>query len=219
LAFGISINKDVVRRILAAHYHPSADGSGPSWLSFIGHAKDSLHSLDLFLCESVALRPYWVLVVMDQYTRRIIGFGIHAGVVDGRALCRMFNRAMRWQTVPKYLSSDHDPLYGFHQWQANLRVLGVTEVKTVPYVPLSHPFVERLIGTIRREFLDHVLFWTGADLESKLLAFQIYYNGYRTHAALKGQTPIESAESRGLDLNFYRWQQHCHGLYETPTAA
>jgi putative transposase len=153
----ISINKDVVRRILAAHYHPSADSSGPSWLTFIGHAKDSLHSMDLFRCESVALRTYWVLVVMDQYTRRIIGFGIHAGVVDGLALCRMFNRAIRWQTVPKYLSSDHDPLYRFHQWQANLRVLGVTEVKTVPYVPLSHPFVERLIGTIRREFLDHVL--------------------------------------------------------------
>ena len=130
LAFGISINKDIVRRILAAHYHPSAPGSGPSWLSFIGHAKDSLHSLDLFRCESVALRTYWVLVVMNQYTRRIIGFGIHAGVVDGSALCRMFNRAMRWQTVPKYLSSDHDPLYRFHQWQANLRVLGVTEIKT-----------------------------------------------------------------------------------------
>jgi hypothetical protein len=60
----------------------------------------------------------------------------------------MFNRAIRWQTVPKYLSSDHDPLYRFHQWQANLWVLGVTEIKTdVPYVPMSHPFVERLIGT------------------------------------------------------------------------
>jgi putative transposase len=115
LAFGIFINKDVVRRILGAHYHPSADGIGPSWLTFIGHAKDSLHSMDLFRCESVALRTYWVLVVMDQYTRRIIGFGIHAGIVDGRSLCRMFNRAMRWQTVPKYLSSDHDPLYRFHQ--------------------------------------------------------------------------------------------------------
>jgi putative transposase len=49
----------------------------------------------------------------------------------------MFNRAIRGQAVPKYLSSDHDPLYRFHQWQANLRVLGVTEIKTVPYVPLS----------------------------------------------------------------------------------
>ena len=91
LAFGISINKDVVRRILAAHYHPSAGGSGPSWLTFVGHAKDSLHSIDLFRCESVALRTYWVLVVMDHYTRRIIGFGVHAGIVDGQALCRMLN--------------------------------------------------------------------------------------------------------------------------------
>ena len=78
------------------------------------------------------------------------------------------------RTRSKYPSSDHDPLYRFHQWQANLRVLEVTEIKTVPYVPLSHPFVERLIGTIRREYLDRMLFWTTADLETKLLNFQHY---------------------------------------------
>jgi transposase InsO family protein len=219
LAFGIPINKDVVRRILAAHYHPSADGSGPSWLTFIGHAKDSLHSVDLFRCESVALRTYWVLVVMDQYTRRIIGFGIHAGIVDGGALCRMFNRAIRWQAVPKYLSSDHDPLYRFHQWQANLRVLGVTEIKTVPFVPLSHPFVERLIGTIRRECLDHLSFWTAADLEMKLSDFQNYYNKFRVHGPLENQTPIPTAESKRVSLKCYAWQKHCRGLYQTPRAA
>jgi len=219
LAFGIPINKDVVRRILAAHYHPSADGSGPSWLTFIGHAIDSLYSIDLFRCESVALRTYWVLVVMDQYTRRIIGFGIRAGNVDGRALCRMFNRAIRWQTLPKYLSSDHDPLYRFHQWQANLRVLGVAEIKTVPFVPLSHPFVERLIGTIRREYLDHLLFWTAADLEMKLSDFQDYYNKFRVHSALENQTPIPTAESKRVNLESYAWQKHCRGLYQTPRAA
>ena len=63
----------------------------------------------------------------------------------------MFYRAIRGHSLPKYLSSDHDPLYRFHQWQANLRVLEITEIKSVPYVPLSHPFVERLIGTVRRE--------------------------------------------------------------------
>jgi len=219
LAFDVSINTDVVRRILAAHYHPSADSSGPSWLTYIGHAKDSLWSLDLFRCESTTLRTHWVLVVMDQFTRRIIGFGVHRGIVDGVALCRMFNRAIGGTALPKYLSSDHDPLYRFHQWQANLRVLEVKEIKTVPYIPLSHPFVERLIGTIRREFLDHVLFWTAADLESKLSVFQTYFNGYRTHEALKGQTPIESAKSSGLNFKSYRWQQHCRGLYETPMAA
>jgi putative transposase len=159
LAFGIDINKDVVRRILAAHCQPPADRSGPSWLTFLGHAKDSLHSIDLFQCESVALRTYWVLVVTDQYTRRIIGFGVHRGIVDGVELCQMFNRAIRWQTVPKYLSSDHDPLYRFHQWQANLRVLGVTEIKTdVPYVPMSHPFVERFIGTFVMDNKSSILF-------------------------------------------------------------
>src|SRR6187401_70169 len=110
LAFNIPIDKDIVRRILASHYRPGS--AGPSWLTFIGHLKDSLWSIDLFRCESATLRTHWVLVVMDQYTRRIIGFGVHAGVVDGVALCRMFNRAIGGHgSMPKYLSSDHDPLY------------------------------------------------------------------------------------------------------------
>ena len=87
----------------------------------------------------------------------------------------MFQRTIRGQSLPKYLSSGHDPLYRFHQWQANLRVLEVTAIKTVPQVPLSHPFVERLIGTVRREYLVRTLFWTTADLETKLLDFQRYY--------------------------------------------
>jgi putative transposase len=82
-----------------------------------------------------------------------------------------FNRAICGQSLPKYLSSDHDPLYRFHQRQANLRVFEVTEIKTVPYVPLSHPFLERLIGTVRRKYLDRLLFWTTTDLETKLLDF------------------------------------------------
>src|SRR5215468_5305326 len=61
LAFGVDIDKDVVRRILAIHFYPDAGSGGPSWLSFIGHAKDSLWSLDLFRCESAILRTYWVL--------------------------------------------------------------------------------------------------------------------------------------------------------------
>src|ERR1039457_6373331 len=124
-AFDIPIDKDVVRRILASHYRPGQDSDGPSWLTFIGHLKDSLWSADLFRCESAVLRAHWILVVMDQYTRRIIGFGLHGGAVDGSALCRMFNHAIRGNcSIPKYLSSDNDPLYRFHQWQANLRILG-----------------------------------------------------------------------------------------------
>jgi len=211
-----------VRRVLATHYRPGSGDGGPSWLSFIGHMKDGLWSVDLFRCESILLKSHWVLVVMDQFTRRIIGFGIHAGDVDGVALCRMFNRAISGKGEPRHLSSDHDPLFEYHRWKANLRVLEIDEVKTVPYAPLSHPFVERLIGTIRREYLDHVLFWNVVDLEKKLADFQSYFNEYRVHSSLGGHTPAEvSGErvNRQVTLHRFRWQTLCRELYPLPVAA
>ena len=167
------------------------------------------------------LKTHWVLVVMDQFTRRIIGFGVQRGIVDGVALCRMFGCAIRGHGLPKYLSSDHDPLYRFHQWTANLRILEVTEIKTVPYVPLSHPFIERLVGTIRREYLDQILFWTTVDLEEKLADFQSYYNGHRTHAGLGGGLPEPGADGSTAPIGFesYQWRRHCQGLFQTPVAA
>ena len=122
------------------------------------------------------------------------------------------------QPVPHTQLNQHR-LYRFHQWQANLRILDVTEIKTVPYVPLPHPFIERLIGTIRRECLDHSVFWTATDLALKLSAFKSYYNGYRCHQALKGRTPTETPQSKGADIQSPRWQKHCRGLYHTPIAA
>src|ERR1017187_385019 len=84
---------------------------------------------------------------MDQFSRRIIGFGVQAGDVDGSALCRMFNQAICSRGFPVRLSFDHDPLFAFPRWQGNLRILGIESVRSVPYVAVSHPFVERLIGT------------------------------------------------------------------------
>jgi len=141
-AFGVDIDKDVVRRVLEKHYRPGPhSGHGPSWLTFIGHLKNSLWSTDMFRCESILLNTHWV--VMDQFTRRIICFGVHAGDVDGVALCRMFNTAISTKGVPKYLSTDNDPLFTYHQWTANLRILEVDGLKSVPYTPRSHPFIER----------------------------------------------------------------------------
>ncbi len=220
--FALPLDKDVVRRILASHYHPDRT-DGPSWLSFIGHMKDSLWSIDFFRCESLRLQTHWVLVVMDQCTRRIIGFGVHpAPAMDGIALCRLFHQATSRKGLPQWLSSDHDPVFRFHQWQANLRILGIHEVKTLPGVPVSHPFIERLIGTIRREYLDHMLFWNESDLERKLEAFKEYDNGYRIHQSLDHKTPEEAAGKdppRPANPNPFAWQAHCQGLFYTPRAA
>src|SRR5947209_16842833 len=72
-------------------------------------------------------------------------------------------------------------------------VLEIEEIKSVPYAPVSHPFIERLIGTIRREYLDRVFFWNAADLARKLREFADYYNAYRVHRSLDGTTPAQRA--------------------------
>jgi transposase InsO family protein len=220
--FGIDIDKDIVRRVLAKHYRPGAGNDGPSWLSFIGHMKDSLWSVDLFRCESILLRSHWVMVVLDVFTRGIIGFGVERVDLCGAAICRMFNQIIAGKSLPRHLSSDHDPLFRFDRWLANLRILEVAEIKSIPFVPVSHPFVERLIGTIRREFLDHVLVWNAVDLERKLEAFRDYYNEHRVHQSLNGSTPLERSgqppPARAV-LARYVWQHHCRGLFQMPIAA
>jgi transposase InsO family protein len=117
LAFDIAIDKDIVRRVLSSYYRPTPATGGPSWLTFLGYSKDSLWSVDLFRCESFTLNTHWVMVVMDQFTRRIIGFGVQAGVVDGPAICRMFNSAIQGSDAPRHLSSDHNPLFQFHRFK------------------------------------------------------------------------------------------------------
>jgi putative transposase len=92
-------------------------------------------------------------------------------------------------SLPVRLSFDHDPLYRFQRWQANLRILEGETVQTVPRVPRSHPFVERLIGSLRREYLDQLFFWNAADLERKLELFRRYFNETRVHQGLGADIP------------------------------
>src|ERR1039457_1394031 len=91
--FGGAIDTDVVRRILARHFQCPSGNEGPSWLMLIGDMMDSLWSVDLFRCESVVLKSYWVMVVMDLFPRRIVGFGVEPADLDGVAVCSMFNQA------------------------------------------------------------------------------------------------------------------------------
>ena len=99
--------------------------------------------------------------------------------------------------------------------------LEIDEIKTVPQVPRFHPFVERLIGTTRREFLDPVLFWHARDLERTLGDFQASDNEVRSHASLKGHTPSTFAGGQMVaraELNNVRWVSHCRDLVQLPVA-
>ena len=99
-AFGITVSRFAVGRILRKNKDKLPSGDGPSWLTFIGHMKDSLWSVDLFRCESANLKSHWVMVVIDQFTRRIIGFAVHSGDCDGIAYCRLFNEIVSGKNHP-----------------------------------------------------------------------------------------------------------------------
>lgn len=227
--FGIEISRFAVGRILRKNADKLPSGDGPSWLTFIGHVKDSLWSrsvgpVDLFRCESVALKSHWVMVVIDQFSRRIIGYAVHSGSCGGVVYCRMFNQIIPGKPLPKYLSSDNDPLFLFHRWRANLRILEIEEIKSISGTPTSHPFIERVIRTTRNEFLDHVLFFNKYDLQRKLDGYQDYYNDTRARLSLAMKTPSEVSTAGVLDktvasLDDYRWRSHCRGLYRLPIAA
>jgi transposase InsO family protein len=131
----------------------------------------------------------------------------------------MFNDATSGQGWPQRISSDNDPLFQYHRWKANLRILEIEEVKSIPHMPMSHPFVERLIGSIRRELLDHTFFWTATDLENKLRNYQHYYNAYRCHVSRGGTTPVYATTDNIIDIDSYRWKKHCRGLFHLPVAA
>jgi transposase InsO family protein len=217
------IDEQTVRRILRQHFSSQPRGSGPSWLNAIGIAKDVLWSVDLFCCESICLQTHWVMVVMDHYTRELIGVVVIKGSPSGADVCRMFS-SIRYSSgrSPRHLSSDHDPLFKFHRWMANLRIFNINEIKTVPEAPWSHPYIERVIGTIRRECLDEMLFWSERDLQFKLNRFIVYYNEARVHSSIQGKTP-KGLSGNGavakIDIQNYGWKSYCNGRFSIPIAA
>jgi hypothetical protein len=131
LAFGLDLDKEIVRRGLAAHYRPERRNQGTSWLATIGHTKDGLWSLDLFRCELILLKSYCIMVVMDRYTRRNIGFSVHTGAVDGPVLCRLLNNAMAGQPREVRISTDNDIIFRYRQWKANLSILDIDGIKSL----------------------------------------------------------------------------------------
>jgi putative transposase len=159
------------------------------------------------------------MVVMEQHTRKIIGMAVNKGHVDSLTICVMFSKITKGKNLPKYLSTDNDPIFTFSRWNNNLDILEIKEIKSLPCQPRSHPFIERLIGTTRRELLKRVMFWTGSDLQSKLNNFIDYSNFSRCHHGINKKTPHQKSSNNTNirhSLDSYTWKYYCRGLFALP---
>jgi transposase InsO family protein len=159
---------------------------------------------------------------MNVFTLHSIGFAVEPAPVDGASVRQMLSRTIAGRRLSKRVRTDRGPLFRFHRGLADMRILEIAEIESAPYTPDSHPMVERLIGTIRREYLDRVFFWNATDQRRKLDEFKDYCNAARVHRGLAGDTPAQRAGLRSpspVALLQCGRLQHCRGLLQVSIAA
>ena len=217
--FGIDVDRAIVRRVLARRvssgYSDSLDASS---LTLLAHTKDSLGRVELFRCQSILFHGHWVLLLIDVLTRLIVGFGIDGEFIDGMTVCRMFTRAIAGTVLPKWISTDRDPLPRFRRWLASQRILDIEEIQSAPYASTPHPFGEHPIGATQRECQDRTFYWSSIYLEREFKVFRSCCSWARDHRAPNGTTPAHRTGSRSpssAQFAGYVWKSHHLGLFET----
>src|SRR5207249_8154092 len=143
----------------------------------------SLVSVDFFVVPTVMCKVLFVFVVLAHDRRRVV----HVNVTDAPT-AQWIVEAFPWETGPRYLLRDREAVYGVG-FSSRVQALGIREVKAAPRSPWQNPYVERLIGNLRRECLDHVVVLNETHLRRLLRDYLIYYHSARTHLSLGKDSP------------------------------
>ena len=176
---GISVSQATVSKYMVRHRKPSSQ----NWRSFLdNHVKD-LASSDFFTLPTVTFRVLFAFIVLCHDRRRIVHFNVTEHPSAEWTTQQMVD-AFPWDSAPRYLLRDRDQIYGAY-FDRRVEGLGVEQVRTAPRSPWQNPFVERVIGTIRRDCLDHVIVLNERHLRRILREYVDYYHSCRTHLSLE----------------------------------
>ncbi len=185
LKLGIQVSQATVAKYMVRHRKPPSQ----SWRTFLkNHAKD-LVSADFFIVPTIAFQLLFVFVILDQDRRRPIHFAVTANPT-AEWTARQLLEAFPWDNAPRYLLRDRDRVYG-EKFCETAKSMGIREVLAAPRSPWQNPFAERLLGSIRRECLDHVIVFHEAGLRRILKDYFEYYERCRTHLSLAQSCLIE----------------------------
>jgi hypothetical protein len=192
LKIGIEVSQATVAKYMVRHRKPPSH----TWRTFLkNHAKD-LVSLDFFVVPTITFQLLFAFVILSHDRRRPVHFAVTANPT-AEWTARQVLQAFPWDNAPLYLLRDHDCIYREKFCEIS-RWMGIHEVPTAPQSPWQNPYVERLIGSIRRECLDHVIVFHEAGLRRILKSYFEYYERCRTHL-LEQDTPVtRPVEPRAL---------------------
>jgi transposase InsO family protein len=162
--------------------------SGQTWKTFLENHLKEVIAIDFFVVPTVTFRLLYGFIVLAHDRRRVLHFAVTESPSAHWAGQQLVN-AFPFQTPPKYLLRDRDSIYGAVFTQ-RVRALGMKELKIAPRSPWQNPYVERLIGTVRRECLDQLLILNAAHLHRALSRFFDYYHRVRPHRSLDHDAPV-----------------------------
>ena len=147
----------------------------------------SLVSVDFFTVPTLRFQILYVFLVLAHDRRRILHFGVTAHPT-AEWTAQQLREAFPWETAPRYLLRDRDRIFG-DDFTKQVKDIGLKEVLSAPRSPWQRAYIERLIGTLRRECLDHVIVLNEASLYQHVKSFMAYYHESRTHLSLAKDTP------------------------------
>ena len=183
LKLGIDIGETSVSKYLVRSRKPPSQ----TWRTFLQNHLQNLVSVDFFVVPTIRFQVLYVFLVLAHERRRIVHLAVTAHPT-AEWTAHQLREAFPWESAPRYLLRDRDRIFG-HEFVNQVKAMGIKQVLSTPGSPWQRAYVERLIGSIRRECLDHLIVFNERTLKRHLRAYEAYYHKTRTHLALQKDCP------------------------------
>jgi transposase InsO family protein len=187
LKLGTDIGQTSVAKYMARRRRPPSQ----DWRTFLRNHADGIASIDLFVVPTISFQLLYGLLVLKLDRRRLLWTAVTAHPT-AEWIARQVTEAIGWQDAPQYLIRDRDRVYS-EAFTRRIRAMGIRDRPTAPRSPWQNGYAERLIGSIRREWLDHLVVFSERHLRHVLRSYAEYYNETRTHLSVGKDAPIPRA--------------------------
>jgi transposase InsO family protein len=184
LKLGIDVGQTSVAKYMVRRRGPPSQG----WKTFLRNHADGIAAMDLFVVPSISFRLLYGLLIIGHGRRQILWFGVTAHPT-AEWIANQLTEACGWEQIPRYMIRDRDRAYG-EIFVRRVRSIGIRDRPTAARSPWQNGYAERLIGSIRRECVDHIVVFGARHLRHVLLSYMDYYNQTRTHLALDKDAPL-----------------------------
>jgi transposase InsO family protein len=183
----LKLGIDVAQSTVSIYMVPRRDRPLQTWKTFLRNHMEGIASIDLFVVPTIAFQQLYAFLVLGHRRRQLLWFAVTRNPT-AEWLARQITEAFPWDSTPKYLIRDNDRAFGV-AFKTRVRAMGIRDRPTSFRSPWQNGYVERLIGSIRRECLDHLIVFNAGHLGRILAKYAIYYNEVRTHVSLGKDAP------------------------------